>query len=195
MMAETTPTPWVIELFNSKIPVSLKLRVDSRLVVGRNDKRQSAQPDIDLGPYGAEELGVSRQHLALHTENDNLFVTDLQSNNGTLLNDTRLEQAKPHTLKNNDVLQLGRMQLTVRVIISPTGCQSASAGVGTSRLCDAYFPRCRQRHARFYPETTQRDAAGYYAAGYERFGTVPLCPPQRAAQHDAYCGGECSDDD
>lgn len=118
-MSETPLIPWVIELYNPKMPTPLKIRLEHRVIIGRTDKNQAQQPDIDLGPYGAEAEGVSRQHLALHTENELLMVTDLKSGNGTSLNNVRLEPNKPHILKNNDVLHLGRMEITVRVIISP----------------------------------------------------------------------------
>ncbi len=118
-MSETPVIPWVIELYNPKMPTPLKIRLENRVIIGRNDKNQTQQPDIDLGPYGAEAEGVSRQHLALHTENDLLMITDLKSGNGTTLNDVRLDPTKPQILKNNDILHLGRMEITVRVIISP----------------------------------------------------------------------------
>lgn len=120
-MAETLAIPWVIELHNQLMPETLKVQVESQLVIGRYDKASQVQPDIDLGVYGAEEKGVSRRHLAIRADEDQLVVVDLNSGNGTLLNGNRLEPNIPHPVKNEDKLQLGLMQLDLRVIISPRG--------------------------------------------------------------------------
>src|SRR5690606_26059538 len=60
-------------------------------------------------------------HLAIRADEDQLVVVDLNSGNGTLLNGNRLEPNVPHPVKNDDKLQLGLMQLDLRVIISPKG--------------------------------------------------------------------------
>src|SRR5690606_32648777 len=120
-MAETLAIPWVIELHNQQMPETLKVQVESQVIIGRYDKASQVQPDIDLGVYGAEEKGVSRRHLAIRADEDQLVVVDLNSGNGTLLNGNRLEPNVPHPVKNDDKLQLGLMQLDLRVIISPKG--------------------------------------------------------------------------
>lgn len=118
-MSDEAPFLWVIEL---KIGAELlKIRLDNRLVVGRFDKNQTKQPDIDLARFGAEEQGVSRQHLAIHVENDHLMITDLKSGNGTTLNNTRLEPNKPHIVKHNDQIRLGNLLMTLRVVVSSGG--------------------------------------------------------------------------
>jgi DNA-binding response OmpR family regulator len=120
-MADTLAIPWVIELHNQQMPETLKVQVENQLIIGRYDKASQVQPDIDLGVYGAEEKGVSRRHLAIRGDEDQLVVIDLSSGNGTLLNGNRLEPNMPHPVKNEDKLQLGLMQLDLRVIISPKG--------------------------------------------------------------------------
>jgi DNA-binding response OmpR family regulator/pSer/pThr/pTyr-binding forkhead associated (FHA) protein len=120
-MAETLAIPWVIELHNQQMPETLKVQIENQLTIGRYDKASQAQPDIDLGGYGAEEKGVSRRHLTIRAEEDQLVVIDLNSGNGTFLNGNKLEPNAPHPVKNEDKLQLGLMQLELRVIISPKG--------------------------------------------------------------------------
>jgi DNA-binding response OmpR family regulator/pSer/pThr/pTyr-binding forkhead associated (FHA) protein len=113
-------TPWVLELKGENFTQPLKFLLDDKLILGRVDAKQEAQPDIDLGPYKADLSGVSRQHLLLHTEGDQLLVTDLNSGNGTLLNNVRLEPNKAYVVKHNDHLQLGRLHVEIGVVISPT---------------------------------------------------------------------------
>ena len=118
-MTDIAISPWVIELYGDDLPQSLKLRLEDKLIVGRVDQQSDTQPDIDLGPYQAEERGVSRQHLRLHADGETLYATDLKSGNGTLLNGARLEPERPHEVKYGDELRLGHFKLGVRFIISP----------------------------------------------------------------------------
>lgn len=113
-------TPWVVELFTEGMPAPAQFPLHERITIGRSDtKTRAAPPDVDLTPYDAEALGVSRLHLVLVPEGDYLMVTDLGSGNGTVLNGTRLEPNKPYALHMNDHLQLGRLHLDIRVVISP----------------------------------------------------------------------------
>lgn len=119
-MADIAVSPWVIELYGEGLPESLKLRLENELIIGRADQHSATQPDVDLGPYDAEDQGISRRHLKLHVDGDSIYATDLGSGNGTLLNEVRLEPDKPYRVKYDDDLRLGRMTLGVRVIIAPT---------------------------------------------------------------------------
>lgn len=120
MTENISPPVWVIELNAPQMPKPLKLRVEQRLVLGRSVAGESKQPDVDLAPYQAEDLGVSRQHLALSAEADRLMIEDLESGNGTLLNTTRLSPGETMVLSHGDHLYLGRMRLDVQAILSPT---------------------------------------------------------------------------
>jgi hypothetical protein len=68
---------------------------------------------IDLNPYGALDKGVSRLHLQLHIQDDRLFATDLNSSNGTYLNDIRLEPNKPTFVPNGARLLLGLFPIQI----------------------------------------------------------------------------------
>jgi DNA-binding response OmpR family regulator len=120
-MTDNLAIPWVIELHNQQMPETLKVQIENQIIIGRYDKTSQSQPDIDLGGYGAEEKGVSRRHLAIRADDEQLVVIDLGSGNGTLLNNNRLDPNVPYPVKNEDKLQLGLMQLDLHVIISPKG--------------------------------------------------------------------------
>ena len=53
---------------------------------------------------------VSRVHCRLTAGDDNLHVVDLESTNGTYVNDTRIDRA---SLATGDRLRIGRVELTV----------------------------------------------------------------------------------
>ena len=86
------------------------------LVVGRSSTNTAMTPDIDLTEEKAEELGVSRLHLAIQyvPEDSTLIVFDLGSANGSYINGQRLHPSENRILRNGDELRLGRMILRVK---------------------------------------------------------------------------------
>jgi hypothetical protein len=88
------------------------LAKDTRLLLGRFENTD--HPDqIDLLPYGAREKGVSRFHLQLQVENEQLFAIDLNSTNGTHIGDEPLPPNQKVIVRNGDVLLLGRLSIQV----------------------------------------------------------------------------------
>src|SRR5258708_29514001 len=64
---------------------SVTLPPGEDVIVGRFSATASAQPDIDLGPFDAEEQGVSRRHIRISCKTAQISVIDLSSMNGTWL--------------------------------------------------------------------------------------------------------------
>jgi CheY-like chemotaxis protein len=116
-MTKQTETSWIIELILPKVNETIRVQLSHPIVLGRHDDEHKI--NVDLTPHGAEEAGVSRRHLQIHTDGKNLLVTDLNSGNGTIVNGTRLEPEKSHPVKDGDKLYLGRLEIQVRVIIAP----------------------------------------------------------------------------
>ena len=87
-------------------------------MIGRSSKDSALVPDINLAPQGADDLGVSRLHVALRYDaNDNiLYVYDLISANGTYINSQRLHAREMRLLRNGDILQLGRLALQIQFL-------------------------------------------------------------------------------
>ncbi len=83
------------------------------LTVGRSDHKKAALPDVDLAKYGAAQWGVSREHIRMEIRDDQLFLTDLGSTNGTFLRGERLTAFAPYQLRSQDEIALGRMTLQV----------------------------------------------------------------------------------
>lgn len=116
-MAEQSEASWIIELDLPKVKETIRVQLSEPVVLGRRDDEY--QVDIDLTPYEAEVEGVSRRHMQIHTDGSNLLVTDLNSGNGTFLNNNRLEAEKSHPVKHGDHLRLGRMAIEIKIIIAP----------------------------------------------------------------------------
>jgi pSer/pThr/pTyr-binding forkhead associated (FHA) protein len=85
------------------------------LIVGRADPQSNSYPDIDLGPYGGLELGVSRRHFRMTRNGDQFYVEDLNSMNGTVINGQRIPPHSLHPLRPGDRIMLGKMELALEV--------------------------------------------------------------------------------
>jgi serine/threonine protein kinase len=81
----------------------------AEVVIGRAHK--AGAPDIDLGPYGGSQAGVSRRHNRLLHQGDGWFVEDLGSTNGTFVNEVRIAPRQMMAVKNGDVIRCGQMEL------------------------------------------------------------------------------------
>jgi pSer/pThr/pTyr-binding forkhead associated (FHA) protein len=79
------------------------------LIVGRAHKGQSL--DIDLAPHGGSQAGVSRRHSRLLRKEDQWFVEDLGSTNGTFVNGVRLSPNQLVALKQGDKLRFGQIEV------------------------------------------------------------------------------------
>jgi pSer/pThr/pTyr-binding forkhead associated (FHA) protein len=83
------------------------------VVLGRADANVRFNPDIDLTPYGGAERGVSRAHARLHLEGNSLYVTDLDSTNGTFVSGKKCDPNVPTLLRQGDELLIGRLAITI----------------------------------------------------------------------------------
>jgi serine/threonine-protein kinase len=79
-------------------------------LIGRLDPVSGIFPEIDLSNYDLESK-VSRRHARVWREDQQFFVEDLSSVNGTVINDAFLLPKQPHRLKDGDVLRVGQTRL------------------------------------------------------------------------------------
>ncbi|HFQ94183.1 MAG TPA: FHA domain-containing protein, partial [Anaerolineae bacterium] len=92
------------------------LDINGEIYFGRS---LTAPDTIDMTPYGAETLGVSRRHLAIRPTATNLYVVDLGSTNGTMRNGHSIGINTPYSLTDGDILSLGNLQLRVHIVGRP----------------------------------------------------------------------------
>lgn len=91
----------------------LPLRLDKPVILGREAESLEHIEHIDLSSLNAMHHGVSRQHCQFRRQGLQLIVTDLNSTNGTYLNDRRLETGKDEIVLHGDKLILGTLHLLV----------------------------------------------------------------------------------
>jgi hypothetical protein len=87
------------------------IRRQSKTILGRYKAVQDANV-VDLSPYYAHLLGVSREHAAI-SFNGCWLLEDLNSSNGTWINESMLEPNQPEPLENGDIIRLGHFQIIV----------------------------------------------------------------------------------
>ncbi len=103
--------PIVLEINGERVTVP----VAEVVTVGRlSDVPDDSHPDVDLNAFGAGDKGVSRKHIKIKRKNILVYVADLGSTNGTLLNGCRLIPNAERLLRNGDELQLGRLKVKVK---------------------------------------------------------------------------------
>jgi hypothetical protein len=69
--------------------------------------------ELDLTPYGAADRGVSRFHARIHVENNQLFITDMNSTNGTYVSGVKIAANTATLLHKGDELVIGRLPVQV----------------------------------------------------------------------------------
>ncbi len=81
--------------------------------IGRADEKAV---DIDLEDQEPQDrIWSSRQHALITLEDGKLAIEDLNSTNGTFVNRTRLHPGQKRPLLANDVVQIGTVQMKVKV--------------------------------------------------------------------------------
>lgn len=81
--------------------------------IGRTDEKPV---DIDLEDQeDPERIWSSRQHACIIFKEGILTIEDLNSSNGTFVNRTRVYPGQKRQLNPNDVIQIGTVQMKVRI--------------------------------------------------------------------------------
>jgi hypothetical protein len=111
--------PWRIAFTVRSAGVKIVTDMTESLILGRIAPESNTAPMIDLRPFGADDAGVSRKHLVVKADGEGVFVADLTSANGTLLNGKRLDAQTFYALHHQDRLTLGLLELDVELLIDP----------------------------------------------------------------------------
>ena len=94
--------------------ISLPLTVP--VLIGRQDSARGFFPDLDLNNDGGYDGGVSRRHARISINGNAAYIEDLESANGTFINDQRVQPRTPQRLKAADELRLGSLVLRIEQI-------------------------------------------------------------------------------
>ncbi len=120
MLGKNAPTPDETALPKKKVTLLVRgipehITLSSEpLILGRMEmKMHGFQPDVDLSAYGAQARGVSRVHARLSFEDDQLYIVDLYSTNGTFVGGQRLEPNEPFRLRDGEEVLLASLLVQI----------------------------------------------------------------------------------
>jgi hypothetical protein len=91
-------------------PQQLVVQVNEGVILGRG-KFDDPLPSLDLTPFRAGLLGVSRQHAAIRPSGGGYSIMDMNSTNGTWVNATKLTPSNSVLLHNRDMIKLGDLTM------------------------------------------------------------------------------------
>jgi hypothetical protein len=100
-------TSIIVHIRNADEPMILE--PSQRIIFGRSDANSIVHPDVDLTPYGAVDMGVSRQHAAIEIGEETVMLIDVGSSNGTFLNGQRLLPNQQRVLRDGDEVRFGKL--------------------------------------------------------------------------------------
>ncbi|KAB2903469.1 MAG: FHA domain-containing protein [Anaerolineae bacterium] len=82
---------------------------DVPVLIGRSVPGSATQPDIDLTPYNAESLGVSRIHAAIQRASQTLTIVDKGSSNHTYINGEKVHPHEVRVIHDGDEIRFARL--------------------------------------------------------------------------------------
>lgn len=95
--------------------ILIHIRGKDDFTLGRSTKGQTIIPDIDLNPFHAYEYGVSRLHANLIISDENVFIHDLGSANGTRLNGQRIDPHLDYPVNHGDKITFGKLKVQILI--------------------------------------------------------------------------------
>ena len=98
----------VIQGANINLPVPPN---QQEVVIGREDPVSNVFPEINLDPHGGQDAGVGRTHAKLTLINNQAYIEDLNSVNGTWVNKQRIPSNNPIPINNGDEIRLGLLTM------------------------------------------------------------------------------------
>lgn len=113
------PTKGIV-LINLENGQMITTQENGAFVLGR--AANNVKPDetlVDLNQFGALELGISRAHAMIRRSKGSYQLIDLESSNGTWLENQRLVPKQPYLLESGNRFRIGRLNILVFYMQSP----------------------------------------------------------------------------
>lgn len=108
----------VLELYVEDQRMVLGLDLFGDVILGRGQSRPG-HIMLNLDDYGAQALGVSREHCMLRPTQTQLYAIDQGSTNGTVVNGAPSGRGVATPIKHEDLLRLGNLLLMVYILGKP----------------------------------------------------------------------------
>jgi hypothetical protein len=94
--------------------LNLGISLGDDVIIGHS--RSSESPvDLDLALHISNKYGISRRHALLRSSSNKLFLIDLDSTNGTMVNGARVYPSRAMQLSDGDTITLGKLNMTISI--------------------------------------------------------------------------------
>jgi hypothetical protein len=94
--------------------IPLLLPPKREVLIGRSVPHGDTVPDVDFSAHGGGKAGVSRIHARLLKKKEQWYLIDLNSTNGTFVNEQQITPDELVPVKDGDNLRFGRMRVTLQ---------------------------------------------------------------------------------
>jgi len=84
-------------------------------IIGSVDSSGRMVPDINLTPFGGTAGGISRRHASLRYSNGTWQIVDLESTNGTFVNNHPIPPNTPFVLQDKTTIRIGKTEPAIQV--------------------------------------------------------------------------------
>jgi hypothetical protein len=103
-----------IILINLENGQMITTQLERSFILGRvSAEIKTNETLVDLTHFGAQELGISRVHAMIRQSKGSYQLIDLESSNGTWLENQRLVPKQLYPLKSGDRIRIGRLNILV----------------------------------------------------------------------------------
>lgn len=85
----------------------LEMTLTKQLYIGRGGMVDEPEPELNLAGNDEESASISRLHAVIQLTPEGIVLRDLDSTNGTLLNNYLLEPEKSYILNSGDEIHFG----------------------------------------------------------------------------------------
>lgn len=106
--------PHAIRFIGTGLNHIFSVDVSDMMVVGRRNSMKDMEVVVDLSSFDAYKMGVSRFHAMILTLDKRVTIKDLNSLNGTRLNDLDLQPSREYLLEHGDKVTFGKLSFLVQ---------------------------------------------------------------------------------
>ena len=92
---------------------TLEVKTNQEIIIGRKSREEDPDVTIDLETYDGHKMGVSRHHALIKYLKNSLILVDLDSINGTFVNNRRALPTKRYALMDGDAITVGRFTMKI----------------------------------------------------------------------------------
>lgn len=95
---------------------SVIVTIEPMMVLGRRRSMRDSDITIDLADMNAAEFGVSHYHAMLLAFDNHIYIKDIDSLNGMMLNGKKMQPSREYLIDDRDILALGNLELKVEFV-------------------------------------------------------------------------------